>query len=328
MEKPKVFVTRIIRDEGLDLVGEACQMDIWLDELPPSREALMEHVCGVDGLLCLLTDRIDAEVMDAAGAGLRVISNHAVGFDNIDVAAATARGIPVGNTPGILTDATADMTFALMMAAGRRVVEAEKYLRQGKWKTWGPSILLGVDFAGATLGIVGYGRIGQAVARRASGFGMQIFYYDPLVIPTNTDTAAVSTDLDALLSESDFVCIHVPLTPETRHMVDASFLAKMKSNAVLVNTSRGGVVDQAALYQTLKERNIFAAALDVTDPEPMPLDNPLLELENCLITPHIASASIQSRDKMAYIAAKNLIAGLKGERLPHCVNPEVYNTLV
>ncbi len=324
MEKPKVFVTRVIRDKGLDLVKEACQADIWPEELPPGKEVLLERVRGVDGLLCLLTDRIDGQVMDAAGPGLKVVSNHAVGFDNIDVTAATARGIPVGNTPGILTDATADMAFALMMAAGRRVVEAEKFLRAGKWKTWGPSLLLGVDFAGATLGIVGFGRIGQAVAKRATGFDMRVLYYDPGASPQRPSLNAVSTDLVTLLQESDFVSIHVPLTPETHHLVNADFLAKMKPSAALVNTARGGVLDQSALYETLKERRIFAAALDVTDPEPLPLDSPLLELDNCIIVPHIASASVQSRDMMAYLSAKNLIAGLNGEKLPHCVNPEVY----
>ena len=324
MAKPKVFVTRVIRDKGLDLIKEACQAGIWTEELPPSRDMLLERVRGVDGLLCLLTDRIDAEVMDTAGPALKVISNHAVGFDNIDVAAATARGIPVGNTPGILTDATADMAFGLMMAAGRRVVEADKFLRAGKWKTWGPSLLLGADFAGATLGIIGFGRIGQAVAKRATGFDMRILYYDPGALPSGPNLPAVSTDLDTLLRESDFISLHVPLTPETRRMVDADFLAKMKSNAVLVNTARGGVLDQTALYETLKERRIFAAALDVTDPEPLPPSSPLLELDNCIIVPHIASASVQSRDMMAYLSAKNLIAGVNGERLPHCVNPEVY----
>ena len=324
MAKPKVFVTRIIRDKGLDPVKETCRADIWPEELPPSREALLERVRGVDGLLCLLTDRFDTEVIEAAGPGLKVISNHAVGFDNIDVAAATERGIPVGNTPGILTDATADMAFALMMAAGRRVVEAEKFLRAGKWKTWDPSMLLGADFAGATLGIIGFGRIGQAVAKRATGFDMRVLYHDPSVSNSPSSLPAISTDLDTLLRESDFISVHVPLTPETRHLVNAEFLAKMKPNAVLVNTSRGGVLDQDALYKTLKERRIFAAALDVTDPEPLPLDSPLLELDNCLIVPHIASASVQSRDMMAFLAAKNLIAGLTGERLLHCVNPEVY----
>jgi lactate dehydrogenase-like 2-hydroxyacid dehydrogenase len=324
MAKPKVFVTRVIRDKGLDLVKEACQAAIWPEELPPSREALLERVRGVDGLLCLLTDRIDADVMDAAGPGLEVISNHAVGFDNIDVAAASERGIPVGNTPGILTDATADMAFALMMAAGRRVVEAEKFLRAGKWKTWGPSMLLGADFAGATLGIIGFGRIGQAVAKRATGFDMRILYYDPNASPSGSNLPAVSTDLDTLLQESDFVSIHVPLTSETRHLVNANFLSKMKSSAVLVNTARGGVLDQDALYKALKEHHIFAAALDVTDPEPLPLDSPLLELDNCIIVPHIASASVYSRDMMAYLSAKNLIAGVNAERLEHCVNLEVY----
>ena len=324
MTTPKVFVTRIIRDKGLDLVREACQADIWPEKLPPSREVLLERVRGVDGMLCLLTDRVNGEVMDAAGPRLKVISNHAVGFDNIDVAAATERGIPVGNTPGILTDATADMAFALMMAAGRRVVEAEKFLHAGKWKTWGPSMLLGVDFAGATLGIIGFGRIGQAVAKRATGFDMRVLYYDPGASAPDPVLPAVSTDLDTLLRESDFVSVHVPLTPETRHMVDAEFLAKLKSNAVLVNTARGGVLDQSALYKTLKEQRIFAAALDVTDPEPLPLDSPLLGLDNCIIVPHIASASVQSRDMMAFLSAKNLIAGVNGERLPYCVNLEVY----
>ncbi len=341
MPKPKVFVTRVIRDKGLNLIEEACQAEVWPEELPPAREVLLERVRGVDGLLCLLTDRIDAEVMEAAGPGLKVISNHAVGFDNVDVAEATARGIPVGNTPGILTDATADMTFALMLAAGRRLMEAEKFLRAGHWKTWSPSLLLGADFAGATLGIVGFGRIGQAVARRASGFDMRILYYDPSVSFTASSSPgldmpdkhglldpldrAVSTDLDTLLHESDFVSIHVPLTPQTRHLVNADFLAKMKPTAVLVNTARGGVLDQDALYRALKAGHLFAAALDVTDPEPLPLDSPLLELDNCLIVPHIASASVKTRDNMALLAAQNLLAGLRGERLPHCVNPEVYS---
>ena len=321
MTAPKVFVTRVIREKGLELVRENCQADIWPEELPPGREALLECVRGVDGLLCLLTDRIDGEVMDAAGPGLKVISNHAVGFDNIDVAAATARGIPVGNTPGILTDATADMAFALMMAAGRRVVEAEKFLRAGKWKTWGPSMLLGVDFAGATLGIIGFGRIGQAVAKRATGFDMRSLYYDPSASDSEPSLPAISTDLDTLLAESDFVSLHVPLTPKTRHMVNAEFLSKMKPNAVLVNTARGGVLDQSALYEALKEKRIFAAALDVTDPEPLPLDSPLLELDNCIIVPHIASASVQSRDMMSYLSAKNLLAGLNGETIATLCQP-------
>jgi glyoxylate reductase len=324
MPKPKVFVTRVIRDKGLDLVKDFCEAEIWPEELPPSREVLLEKVRGVEGILCLLTDKIDAAVLDAAGRQLKVISNHAVGYDNVVVADATARSIPVGNTPGILTDATADFAFTLLMAAARRLTEAERYLRAGQWVTWGPSTLLGMDMVGKTLGLVGFGRIGRAVAKRASGFDMRIIYLDPQAAPVPELKANPVESLDALLRESDFVSLHTPLTEETRHMVNEDFLSKMKPNAVLVNTSRGGVVDQEALYEALKAKRIFAAALDVTEPEPLPLDCPLLTLENCLIAPHIASASTYSRDMMAFLAAENLIAGLKGERLPHCVNPEVY----
>ncbi len=324
MPKPKVFVTRIIRAKGLDLVKEFCDADIWPDELPPSRAALLEKVRGVDGLLCLLTDQIDAEILDAAGPQLKVVSNHAVGFDNIVVADATVRKIPVGNTPGILTDATADFAFALLMAAARRIVEAERYIRDGKWQTWGPSTLLGADFVGATLGLVGFGRIGRAMAKRAAGFDLRVIYYDPAAPLAPELNATPVESLDALLRQSDFVSLHTPLTGRTHHIVNAGFLAKMKPNAILVNTSRGGVVDQMALYEALKAKQIFAAALDVTDPEPLPLDSPLLTLENCLIAPHIASASEKTRDLMAFLAANNLLAGLKGEPLPHCVNPEVY----
>ena len=320
MPKPKVFVTRIIPEKGLALVRDFCDADIWQDELPPPHDEIVRRVRDAEGLLSLLTDRIDSEVMDAAPR-LKVISNMAVGVDNVDVAAAAKRGIPVGHTPGVLTDATADMAFALMMCAARRIVEAEKFLRAGKWKTWGPQLLLGADFVGAMLGIVGFGRIGQAVAKRAQGFDMRVIYYDPTSQPAH---GAVSVDLDTLLRESDFISLHVPLLPETRHLVNAEFLMKMKPNAILVNTARGPVVDQAALYNALKTKRIFAAALDVTDPEPLPLDSPLLELDNCIIVPHIASASRQTRDRMALMAANNLIAGLKGERLPNCFNPEVY----
>jgi len=322
MDRPKVLVTRLIPDKGLFPVKEFSQADVWSVETPPPREELLQRVRGLDGLLCLLTDKIDASVMDTAGPQLKVISNMAVGVDNIDVAAATSRGIPVGNTPGVLTDATADMTFALLLSAARRVVEGEKYVRAGKWKTWHPQLLLGADFVGATLGIVGFGRIGQAVAKRAQGFDLRILFYDPTAKPAYS---AQLVDLDTLLRESDFVSIHVPLSENTRHLVNAGFLARMKSNAILANTSRGGVLDQVALYDSLKSHKIFAAALDVTDPEPLPMDSPLLELENCLIVPHLGSASKHTRDMMSYLAAQNLIAGLKGERLPNCVNPEVYS---
>ncbi len=322
MTQPKILITRLIPSRGLDLIREHFPIfEISSHDLPPTREQLLEKVRGVDGLLCLLTEKMDAELMDAAGPQLRVISSMSVGVDHVDVAAATARGIPIGNTPGVLTDATADMAFALLFASARRVVEGEKYIRAGLWKTWHPQLLLGADFVGATLGIVGFGRIGQAVAKRAQGFDMRVIFHDPSAEPVY---GANPVDLDTLLQESDFVSLHVPLTKDTKHLVNAGFLAKMKPNVILVNTARGGVVDQAALYDALRSKRIFAAALDVTDPEPLPMDNPLLELENCLIVPHLGSASHRSRDMMSLLAAENLIAGLQRERLPNCVNPEVY----
>ena len=324
MAAPRVFVTRIIPDQGLRLIRECCDVDLWMDELPPSRDVLIEHARGVDGLLTLLTDRIDGEVMDAAGAQLKVISNHAVGFDNIDVPAATRRGIPVGNTPGILTDATADFAFALLLAAARRVVEGERYVREGKWKTWGPSLLLGPDVHGATLGLIGFGRIGQAMARRARGFDMHVLYYDPSAPQPEPGLNATASDLETVLSESDFVSLHTPLTPETRGLMNRERIAAMKPTAILINTARGPIVDAGALYEALAEHRIFAAALDVTDPEPIPADSPLLALDNLIVVPHIASASVATRQKMSLMAAKNLIAGLMGEPLPNCVNPEVY----
>lgn len=328
MIKPRVFVTRIIPEGGLALIRAACDADVWDEELPPPRSALLLRAQGIDGLLCLLTDRIDGEVMDAAGPGLRVISNHAVGYDNIDIAAATARGIPVGNTPGILTETTADFAFALLMAAARRVAEGADYVRAGKWRTWGPMILLGHDIHGATLGLVGMGRIGQAMARRAGGFGMKVIYYDPYFDSTGRaagEPEAVDS-LDALLAEADFISLHVPLTNETHHLIDAVALAKAKPTAVLINTSRGPVVDTEALQDALAAGQIAYAALDVTDPEPLPADHKLLALPNCLVVPHIASASWATRTRMAVMAAENLLAGLRGDRLPHCANPEVYNS--
>ncbi len=326
MNKPKVFVTRLIPARGLQPVQEFCQAVVWQDELPPSRQNMLQQVQGMDGLLCLLTDRIDGELMDAAGPQLKVISNHAVGVDNVDLPAATRRGIPVGNTPGILTDSTADFAFALLMAAARRVVEGDNYVRAGKWKTWGPSLLLGADIAGATLGIIGFGRIGRAVAARAAGFKMRILYYDPSAQPAPAGPPAQpqAVDLDTLLKESDFVTLHTPLNQDTYHLINRETLAKMKPSAILINTARGGVVDPQALYQALAARQIAYAALDVTEPEPIPLDSPLLTLDNLLMAPHIASASRETRSKMAWMAAENLIAGLKGKRLPHCANPEVY----
>ncbi len=230
MSKPRVFVTRLILESGLELVQDFCEAEVWPDELPPSRQEILRGVRGVDGLLCLLTDRIDAEIMDAAGPGLKVISNHAVGVDNVDVAAATARGIPVGNTPGILTDATADMAFALLLAAARRVVEGDRLVKAGGWKTWGPGFMLGADLAGATLGIVGFGRIGRAVARRASGFGMRILFTDPSQASPEPGVTAAQVDLETLLQESDFVSLHTPLTDETRGLINADTLRQHETD--------------------------------------------------------------------------------------------------
>jgi glyoxylate reductase len=319
--QPKVYVTRQVPEAGLGMVLKGADAEVWEDELPVPREVLMEKVRDVEGLYCLLTERIDAELLDAAPK-LRVVSNYAVGYNNIDVDACTARGIPVGNTPGVLTDTTADFAFTLLMTAARRVIEAADYVREGKWKTWGPKLLLGFDVSGATLGIAGFGRIGQAVARRARGFDMRVLYHDPAT--TADPDLAEAVDLETLLAESDFVSLHVPLTDETHHLIGAAELAQMKSTAVLINTARGPVVDSDALYDALTSGVIAAAALDVTDPEPLPADHKLIGLPNCIVMPHIASASIATRNKMAVIAAENLLAGLEGNHLPHCVNPEVY----
>jgi glyoxylate reductase len=321
-----VFVARAIPDEGLAPLRDACDLDLWTDELPPPRNELLRRVAGKEGLLTLLTDRVDAELLDAAGPQLKVVSNYAVGFDNLDIPELTRRRIPAGNTPGVLTETTADLAFALMMAAARRVDEGSRYVRQGRWKTWGPMLLMGVDLHGATLGIVGFGRIGREMAKRASGFGMRVLYHD--VHPATPDEEralnARRVEMDELLASSDLVSLHTNLTDETRHLINAAALARMKPTAVLVNTSRGPVVDQAALYEALRDGQIFAAALDVTDPEPMAPDDPLLTLENCLVVPHIASATSVTRGKMAAIAAANLLAGLRGDPLPSCINPEVY----
>lgn len=319
MKKPRVFVTRALPEPAQTRLLEAVEAEIWPEELPPSKEVLMENVAGRDGLLCLLTDPVDAAVMDAAGPQLKVISNCAVGVDNIDLAAAAQRGIPVGNTPGILTETTADFAFALLMAAARRVVEGDAYVRAGKWQTWGLTVLLGQDIYGATLGLVGFGRIGQAVARRAAGFGIRVLFYDPTHTPTPETPPAQQVDLETLLAESDFISLHTPLNASTYHLIGAEAFARMKSTAILINTARGGVVDPQALYTALKEGQIACAALDVTEPEPLPPDAPLLTLDNLILAPHIASASQATRLKMAQMAVDNLLAGLAGEPLPNLV---------
>lgn len=324
MSLPRVFVTRRLFDDAVRRIAEAADTEVWPEELPPPYEVLLEKAQDCGGLLTLLSDRVDAAVLRAPR--LKVVSNYAVGFDNIDVKEATQRGILVGNTPGVLTETTADLAFGLMMAAARRIAEADAYTRGGRWKTWGPMLLLGQDIHGASLGIVGLGRIGAAMARRARGFGMRVLYHDPARRPDMEQQLGVepTESLEALLEAADFVSLHVPLTASTRGLIGAEELGRMKPTAVLVNTSRGPVVNQAALHEALSARRIFAAGLDVTEVEPIPPDDPLLKLDNVVIAPHIASASFATRRRMAEMAADNLIAGLRGEVPPNCVNPEAH----
>src|SRR4051794_14169135 len=295
----RVFVTRRLPGEALGRLGAEHELDVWSERLPPPPEELRERTARVDGLLCLLTDRIDAALIDAC-PDLRVISNYAVGSDNVDLAAAAARGIPVGVTPDVLTEATADLAFACLLAVARRLPEAMAAVRAGAWLTWEPDWLLGHDVHGTTLGIVGRGRIGSAVARRAAGFDLE-------VIETS---ASGGLPLGELLARADAVSIHVPLTPETHHLIDADALARMKRTAVLVNTARGPIVDQDALATALHEGRIAGAALDVTAPEPLPPDHPLLDAPNLLVLPHIGSATHSARERMAELAVENLLAGL------------------
>lgn len=315
---PRVFVSRVI--PGLDHLQSVCDADIWQDELPPPYETLCERVGGVDGILSMLTDRIDGTLMDAAGSTLRVISQMAVGYDNVDVSAARQRGILIGNTPGVLTETTADLAFALLLAAARRLLEGVRYIQDGNWIAWHPTTLLGHDVTGATLGIVGLGRIGKAVAKRASGFDMRILAYSRHLSDAEAaQSGAHRVELAELLRQSDFVSLHCPLTPETRHLINRDTLAQMKPSAILINTTRGAVVDQTALYEALANGVIAGAALDVTDPEPLPATDPILTLPNVLVVPHVGSATIGTRGKMAQIAIDNLIAGITGQPLRHAV---------
>ena len=325
MDRPKVLVTRIIPEAGLKMVTDACDAEVWPEELPPSRSILMEKVRGVAGILPLITDKIDGEVMDSAGDQLTIISNYAVGFDNIDVQEATHRGIFVGNTPGILTETTADLAFTLLLAVSRRIGEGIDYIRDNKWKTFKPMELLGRDVHNATLGIIGMGRIGIEVARRAKGFNMDIIYYDYRGRTEIGETvgAKMCSTIDALFEQADFISLHVPLTTETNHLIGISALSKMKDTSILINTSRGPVVDSDALYEALKSRKIAYAALDVTDPEPIPSNHKLMALSNCLIVPHVGTATIETRSRMAVMAAENLLTGIRGEAPKHLVNPEV-----
>ena len=325
MVKPKVYVTRQLFDEAIEILEEHADVEVYegVDDAIP-RELLLEKVADVEGLLPLLTERIDAEVMDAA-EGLKVISNYAVGYNNIDVAAATERGIYVTNTPGILTDTTADCAFALLMAVARRIPEADRHVKAGGWvHAWGPRMFVGTDVHGKTLGIIGLGRIGGAIARRAKGFNMNVIYYDEeRKRELEKELGVRYSPLKELLTESDYVSLHIPLTSSTRHMIGKRELTMMKETAFLINTSRGPVVDEDALYRALRDGVIAGAGLDVFEREPLSPESPLKGLDNAVITPHIASASVETRTKMATTAAFNLVSVLQGKEPPNLVNPEV-----
>jgi glyoxylate reductase len=305
----RCFVTRQLPGPALARLAEAHDVDVWPEQMPPSDDELRRRTSGAEGLLSMLTDRIDAELMDGAPQ-LKAIANYAVGYDNIDVAAARSHGIEVGNTPDVLTDATADLAFALLLSAARRLSEASASIAAGEWVTWEPAAHLGFDVHGASLGIVGGGRIGEAVARRAAGFDMQVLMH----------SRSSGISLEQLLERSDFVSLHCPLTEETRHLIDAAALERMKPTAVLVNTSRGPIVDQVALATALREGTIAAAALDVTDPEPLPADDPLLSAPHLIVVPHIGSATHTAREQMAALAVDNLLAALDGRPMPHPVS--------
>ena len=305
----RVFVTRRLPGSALDRLSAEHDVEVWPEQLPPGREELLSRAPELEGLLSLLTDPVDAELIDAAPA-LRAISNYAVGTDNVDLDAASERGIPVGNTPEVLTESTADLALALILAVSRRLVEGDAYVRRGDWLTWEPELLLGRDLHGATVGIVGRGRIGQAVGRRLEGFGCELLYTD----------VGVGVPLEELLERSDFVTLHCPLTPDTRGLIDDEALRRMKATAYLINTSRGPVVDTEALARALHNREIAGAALDVTDPEPLPGDHSLLEAPGLLVLPHIASATHATRERMAEMAVDNLLAGLAGEPMPNQAN--------
>lgn len=323
--KPKVAVTRKIPDSALDKLRAACEVALWPEEdVPVPRRTLEEMVRDADGLYCMLSDTVD-EALIAVAPRLKVISNMGAGYNNIDVAAASRRRIMVTNTPGVLTETTADLTFALLMATARRLVEAADYVREGRWTSWSPMLLTGMDVYGATLGIIGLGRIGQAVARRARGFDMRVLYYNRTRKPEAEQTLGVEyVPLDELLQQADFVCVMTPLTPQTRGMIGERELKRMKRTAVLINTARGGVVDEDALYRALRDGEIWAAGLDVFEEEPVKPGHPLLSLPNVVALPHIGSASVRTRLRIAELAADNLLDALSGRRPACLVNGDAF----
>jgi len=325
LARPRVYITRTIPEAGMNVLRTYCDIEVNPEESPPTKEELEKRLQDKDALLCLVTERIDKEII-ASGSRLKVISSISVGYEHIDVAEATKRGIYVTFTPGVLTDATADFAWSLIMATARRVAEADRYVRNGRWKiAWGPMMFLGSEIYGRTLGILGLGRIGSAVVKRAKGFQMRLIYYDVIRAPREREEelGIEYMPLENVLREADFVTIHVPLTPETRHLIGKDLLRLMKPSAHLINTSRGPVVDENALVLALREKWIAGAALDVFEQEPIDPRSPLLELDNVVLAPHIASATRESRYGMAGLAAENLISVLKGESPPNLVNPEV-----
>jgi glyoxylate reductase len=325
MAKPKVFATHSLFDAARTILKESCEVEYWAKPERPPREEVLRRVTDKDALICLLTEKVNEELLGAAPK-LRIAANVAVGFDNIDVAACTKRGVAATNTPGVLDETTADFAWTLLMAVARRLSEGEALARSGNWKNWNLDQLVGTDVWGKTLGIVGFGRIGRAVARRASGFQMKVVYTDAVRAPEGVEKElkAEFREMNALLGESDFISVHVPLLPETRRLFDARTLTRMKPTAFLINTSRGPVVDEAALVAALESGKIAGAGLDVYESEP--LIHPGLKRANVVLAPHIASASLETRTKMACMAAENVLALFKGERPPNILNPEVLKT--
>jgi glyoxylate reductase len=321
--QPKVYITRRIPESGIKLLQESCDVEIWDSDDVVPRDVFLKAISDKDAVLCLLTDKVDAETMDVAKS-VKIFANMAVGFDNIDVEECTKRGVMASNTPGVLTDTTADFAFTLLMSAARRIREGHEFIQAGKWETWGPLLLMGQDIHHATLGLIGLGRIGTEMARRGQGFSMRVIYNDVVRREDLEQELGLEyADFDTVLRESDFVSMHVPYMPATHHLISTEQLAMMKQSAVLINTARGPIVDPQALYTALKSGEIWAAGLDVTDPEPIPMDDPLLTLDNCLIAPHIASASFNTRSDMSELAANNILAALSGERPPTILNPDV-----
>ncbi|MEZ4504134.1 MAG: D-glycerate dehydrogenase [Dehalococcoidia bacterium] len=321
VDTPRVLVTRTLPGSApLERLRSAADVEVWPETLPPPADELARRAAGCSGLLTMLTERVDATLLEAA-PDVRVVANMAVGFDNIDVAAATERGVLVTNTPDVLTETTADLAFALLLASARRLGEGAAAVRDGSWGPWHPTWLLGREVTGATLGIVGPGRIGRAVAERAAGFGMTVLYHGRREVPGFPGEAV---SFGALLERSDFVSIHAPLTEATTNLFDADAFGRMRRGATLINTSRGGLVDQVALADALHRGHLAAAALDVTTPEPLPTDDPLLDAPNLIVTPHVGSATERTRERMAELAVDGLLAGLAGERPRHLVNPEAW----